>query len=250
MEAKNFHVYDKATEVNFDGLDFLMVPWICEENKEDTYLKIQKTKAQICLGHLEIQGFDMFKGTVCTHGEDSSLFSNKFDLTFSGHFHHKSSHSGITYLGSHAQFTWADYGDERGFHIFDTDKRDLTFIENPYIMFNKIYYDDQNTSMNELLEQDFSYLNGTICKVVVKNKNNPYWFDLFCDRIEKAGVHDMQIVENNNTLMEDQTYDISETQSTLDVFKQVVSQLPDNVNKSKIENIITSLFMKASVEQQ
>ena len=31
----------------------------------------------------------------------------------------------------------------RGFHIlFDTETRELEFIQNPYEMFHKIYYDD------------------------------------------------------------------------------------------------------------
>ena len=36
----------------------------------------------------------------------------------------------------------ADYNDQRGFHIFDTETLDTEFIPNPFSMFHKIYYDD------------------------------------------------------------------------------------------------------------
>ena len=40
------------------------------------------------------------------------------------------------------EFTWSDYGDPKGFHIFDTDTREMTKIKNPIRMFEKVFYDD------------------------------------------------------------------------------------------------------------
>jgi DNA repair exonuclease SbcCD nuclease subunit len=45
-----------------------------------------------------------------------------------GHFHHKSNDGHIFYLGTPYEITWSDYGNEKGFHIFDFDKRDFEFI--------------------------------------------------------------------------------------------------------------------------
>ena len=59
---------------------------------------------------------------------------SKFDLVYSGHFHHKSTQGSITYLGNPYEITWSDYNDARGFHIFDTETRELEFIQNPYHM--------------------------------------------------------------------------------------------------------------------
>ena len=37
---------------------------------------------------------------------------------------------------------WNDAGDIRGFNIFDTETYEMEFIENPYNMFEKVYYED------------------------------------------------------------------------------------------------------------
>ena len=104
--------------------------------------------APIVLGHLELVGFEMFRGSVSTHGDSPDLFG-RFDLVCSGHYHHKSDTGNIHYLGSHSQFTWSDYGDDRGFHILDTETKELEFVKNPYEMFAKVWYDDRkDTDIN------------------------------------------------------------------------------------------------------
>ncbi len=242
----NFHLYDKTTEVEFDDVKFLFVPWICQQNKEDTYAKIKSTKAQICLGHLELQGFQMYKGSIATHGEDRKTF-DKFDLTCSGHYHHRSTDNSITYLGSHGQFTWSDYNDSRGFHILDTATRELTFLENPYTMFEKVVYNDSNVTLNDIMNINFSKFKDTFCKIIVKNKNNPYWFDMFCEKIEKVGVIDLQVVEDHFNLdLENETEVVSEAESTVDIFKKYVAQINNpGVDVVKLENTLVDLYNRA-----
>ena len=117
------------------------------------------------MGHLEIQGFEMFKGSVVSHGDDRSVFG-KFDICMSGHFHHRSTDGHIYYLGSHAEFTWSDYDDPRGFHIFDTETREITFIQNPFKMFKKIWYNDSEPDfINKKI--DYSEFRGCMLKVIV-----------------------------------------------------------------------------------
>ena len=142
-------IYHDPTEVVFDGTKVFFQPWICPENKEQSLDAISNTDAQILFGHLEVQGFEMHLGAINHEGLSPKVFE-KFEYAFSGHFHHKSDNGNVYYLGNPYQITWSDYKDPRGFHIFDTETRELEFIQNPYEMFYKIYYDDEKTTLEEI----------------------------------------------------------------------------------------------------
>jgi len=239
------NIYDKATEVMFDGLKILLVPWICDDNKEHSFNLIKETNAQICFGHLELQGFEMFKGSIVSHGENPELFS-RFDLVGSGHFHHRSTRGNIHYLGSPAEYTWSDYNDPRGFHIFDTETRKLTFIENPLKMFHKFWYNDGDPKFVDT-KIDYEQFSGKIIKIIIQEKNNPFWFDKFIEYVEKTNPVDIQIVEDhlNLNLEEDQDI-IDEAESTIDIFKKYITGAEiKGVDKVKLENKISDLYFEA-----
>ena len=71
-----FHIYEKSTEIEIDGIKLFMQPWICDENKEESLKALEKTKAQILFGHLEVKGFEMHLGQYSQSGVDASLFKN------------------------------------------------------------------------------------------------------------------------------------------------------------------------------
>lgn len=240
-------IYRNPTEVLLGPHKVLMLPWICDSNKNKSMDMITESNSRYCFGHLEIEGFEMYRGHVSTHGQKSTLF-DKFELTLSGHYHHKSNKNSIVYVGSHAQFTWSDHGDDRGFHILNLENSELTFIKNPYIMFNKIFYEDVDIkSVDSLLNRDWDAYRNTMCKVIVRNKNNPYWFDLFCEKLENSNPIDFQIVEDHHNLDSmDEEQLVDEAESTLDIFKKHISQIEDrSVNVKKLEKVITDLYNRA-----
>jgi hypothetical protein len=67
-------IYTKSTVVDFDGTPILFVPWICDDNYEDSIHAIDHSEAAICFGHLEIKGFEMHKGHMNMHGLDKEQF--------------------------------------------------------------------------------------------------------------------------------------------------------------------------------
>lgn len=233
-------VYIEPTEVMFGSIKILFVPWICDDNRERTLSMIKDTNAQICFGHLELSGFEMFKGSNISHGDDPVTF-NKFDVVCSGHFHHRSSDGHIFYLGNHMEFTWSDYDDPKGFHIFDTKDRSLTFIQNPHRMFKKVWYDDSEP----LQDVDFSEYTGCIVKLIVKNKSNLYTFDKFVENLVNANPLEMQIVEDhlNITLVDDETI-VDEAESTIEIFKRYIDDISE-IDKKKLENTIVDLYNEA-----
>jgi DNA repair exonuclease SbcCD nuclease subunit len=245
-EYDNITVYDKPTEIEIDGTQIAMLPWICSGNYQQSLDFIEKTRAQILFGHLELKGFEMHRGAVNDNGMDVSLF-DKFDIVCSGHFHHKSSRGNINYLGAPYEMTWSDYNDQRGFHIFDTDTRELQFIQNPLTMFNKIHYNDSKMQMEDIIEKDFSKYKHSFCKVIVQNKSNPYWFDMFINKLESSGVSDLQVVEDHlNLNLTDDSDIINEAEDTLTILRKVVNSIDSsNVSKKDLDKLLTSLYTEA-----
>ena len=245
-EYSTVQTIDEPCEFTFeDNTKFLLIPWICEDNHDKTMEMINRTDAQVALGHLEIGGFEMYKGSVHEDGMEPSVFS-KFDMVCSGHFHHKSSRGNIHYLGCPYEMTWSDYNDTKGFHVYDTETRELTFIENPYRMFHKIVYDDTNKTLTELVTGDYSQYKNTYVKVIVKNKTNAYWFDLFIDKLEKAEVLNIQVVDDNlNLNLEADEEIVNEAEDTLTILKKYVSGLEIDANKNELDTLMRTLYEEA-----
>lgn len=243
----DFNIYTDATDIDVDGLSVLLVPWICSENYKRSIETIEASKSQVAMGHLELLGFEQNRGIVSTHGMDQRVF-DKFDLVFSGHYHHRSNNGSIFYLGAPAEFTWSDYDDPRGFHIFDTDTRELQFIQNPYKMFNKILYDDTAVpDQFQLLNHDFDQYRNTTVKVIVRSRKNTYWFDSFLDKLESHSPLDVSIVEDhgNRHLVSDETI-TDEVEDTLTLFRQEVESMSISDNEmTRLNEMINALYDEA-----
>jgi len=239
QQYSNLSAYNRPTELNFDGLDILMLPWICTDNYEQSMDMIKNTKANVCLGHLELAGFQMHKGQVNDHGFDSKIF-NRFDLVCTGHFHHRSNSGNIHYLGNPYELTWADYEDPRGFHIFDTETRELEFIVNPNRMFYKIFFNDQFEI------GDYSYLKDCFVKVIVQTKENQINFDMLIDKLEKAGPADLQVVDDHlNMDLEDNDDILDSAEDTLTLLSKFCEQMDTKADKKKLDLLLRDLYSEA-----
>jgi DNA repair exonuclease SbcCD nuclease subunit len=183
--------YEECTEYDLDGLPVMFIPWINPENLKDTMDKIKKTKAEVAFGHLEIKGFEMYKGSPSDHGMESKVF-RKFDEVFSGHFHHRSSKGNITYLGAPYEMTWQDWNDPRGFNIFDTDTRKLEHVRSSLHLFHKIIYNEDEVD----LEKDYSFIKNSYVKLVVQKRENAQKFDMFITLLEEHSPIELQVVED------------------------------------------------------
>lgn len=240
----NITIYSEPKEITIKGdTKIALLPWICSGNYDESMEFINKTNAQILFGHLEISGFEMYRGSICEHGFNKNIF-DKFDMVMTGHYHHKSSYNNIHYLGAPYEITWSDWNDPRGFHIFDTETRELEFIENKFKMFQKIYYDDSNTTIETLLNISES-ITDKMVKVLVQNKSNPYWFDMFISKIESMEPLDLQIIEDTLDIdfgEEDITENIEDT---LTILKKYTEQYKDSVNLNKLNSFLIDLYHDA-----
>ena len=246
-EYENIEVIDKPTTIWLDNEKYpiCMMPWICAENHDDSMFVLSDTDADIVMGHFEIAGFAMNRGIPNYEGLDPSIFK-RFDMVFSGHFHHRSNSDNIRYLGNPYELTWQDYNDPRGFHVFDTETRELTFIPNQYTMFNKLHYDDSRSTLSDLMDTDFEQFRDTYVKVIVHAKTNPYWFDLVIERLEKANIADLQVVEDHFNLdLEADDDIINEAEDTISIIHKFIDGMNINTDRKRVENIIQNLYIEA-----
>ena len=236
-EYDNITVYSQPETATVAGVQVFMVPWICEDNAEEFTEALDQTPADICMGHLELAGFYANKDYQCQHGTDAKVF-NKFGTVFSGHFHKKSTSGNITYLGNTYQMYWNDEGEERGFHLFDLESRELEYIVNPYKMFHKIFYDEKNQKL-----VNYNKYKDTYVKVIVEGKSTPIRLSRVVDSLFDAGVHDVKVIENLELELEG---DIEvEAEDTLTTLTKYVEGMEEDYNKQNIINIFKSLYVEA-----
>lgn len=242
----NINVVNDPIEVEFEDKKMLLVPWICPENEKQCLDAITTTDADVVVGHFEIAGFEMYRGSICDEGLDVSVF-RRLPMVLSGHFHHKSSNKNIHYLGTPYEITWSDYGDIKGFHVYDTDTNELTFVQNPFTMFHKILYDDTDKDMEQTINQVvYEQYAGCIVKVIVRSKNNPAWFDMFIDKLEKAGVIDIQVVEDHFHLdLESDDDIVNEAEDTLTILNKYIDQMQVQVERQRLESLVRNLYYEA-----
>ena len=232
-EYGNIVIHDSPTTVKFDGLDILLLPWICDENRDRSFREIQTSTARVCMGHLELNGFEAHPGHVMENGMDKSIFS-KFEKVFSGHYHTKSSRDNINYLGNPYQLYWNDYGCKRGFHVFDTDTLKTTFYRNPFDVFTKIYYNDgMDVPKN---------LDGTYVKLIVENKGDNAKFDHNVRQLQDLGLADLKIIEDLSVEM---GAEVMETEDTLTLLDKYIDEIDLKVDTNNVKNIMRSLYIEA-----
>jgi DNA repair exonuclease SbcCD nuclease subunit len=244
LPPESFESFILPEEIKIDGVSFLLLPWICKSNYSETLEAIDSSSADIVVGHLELLGFDQFKGMPSTHGMDHGKFS-EFKEVWSGHYHQPSEQYNIRYLGAPYQMTWNDYDSPRGFSVYDTKTHQLEFVKNDVELFQKIDYDDSNKTTKQILKDDFSQYEGKIIKVVVNKKENKKGFDQYLDQIEKAGSKDIQIVDNTIHVM-DKLVDVDEaTQGTLEIILGAVDEFDDTNDKVALGNLLKELYVEA-----
>jgi len=240
-EYNNIDVIDSPETIVIDGTSICMMPWICPENYQESIDEMKNTKAEICMGHFEIAGFAMHRGMESHDGLSKEIF-DKFDMVFSGHYHHRSDDGHIYYLGNPYELTWQDFKDTRGFHLFDLERRELEFISNPNTMFERVEYDDKDCDPIDL---DLIDLSGKYVKLVVVNKTDYYKFDKFIQKLYNKGCYEIKIIEDFSEFEEGQIDEEINLEDTVSVLSNYVDSIETDVDKEQIKTFMRTLYTEA-----
>ena len=234
----NITTYQEVTEAQIGNLNILFIPWINAENFENSILSVKNTNSKCAMGHLELNGFRAHRGHTMEEGMDSALFE-KFDRTFSGHYHTRSDNGRIFYLGNPYEMFWNDVNDPRGFTIFDTDTLDFEQIDNPFRLFYNIYYDDTPYQVFDTTE----YV-GKIVKVIVRKKTEPKKFERFIDKLYSCGIQDLKIVENF-TIQENEEFEVEESENTISILNRYIDEAEFDCDSTIIKGILQKVYSQA-----
>jgi hypothetical protein len=147
-------------------------------------------------------------------------------------------------LGTPYEITWSDHDDPKGFHIFDTETRELERILNPYTIYEKIYYDD---SQQDYSKHDVSKYKDHYVKLIVVNKKDLYGFDKFTDRLLAADAYEVKIIEDFSELDANNVSDeiVENSEDTITLLEKYVDDLDVSLDKTRLKNTMKSLYSEA-----
>lgn len=244
-EYPNIDMVVSPRTLDIEGHPISMIPWICDDNQGDCFHEIETAKTDLCMGHFAFNGFVMHQGQVAETGLEREIV-NRFDMVFSGHYHHRSSDGSIYYLGNPHEMTWQDFDDTKGFHTFDLATRDLDFIANPNKMFHKLVY-------NEDLKYTFDKYSGVYVKVVIEKKTNGKKFEKFMERLYDVNPVNINIVENFLDVIElPEMVAVDQGNDTLTLLEKFVdgTHIPPDIKRDRLKEYFREIYNDSLVMEE
>jgi DNA repair exonuclease SbcCD nuclease subunit len=249
-------IYNTIEEVNVGGLRTLIVPWIIKGNKMyDKFMAIvhnlelgEIPKYDLCLGHFEINGFEVVNGVVAKSEFTTDLFKG-FDKVFSGHFHLRREKENIQYLGCPYELTWNDYGDAKGLTLYNTDTRQATFVPNTVSPRHKKVILSSIKKDESLLDEVTKNFIKFIVDVNVSTEEINEWFKKIEDKkpIKYEVLYEVDLSnEESNEVVIDTDIQKDAVLFVYDYIDQ--DPLPSNIDKDEFKLYIKKLYDEASSE--
>lgn len=245
-DSVQFTVHDKDVGHGFIGKKRIaFVPWVNKNNFDDLITHgALSVPADYLFGHFEIIGMPMIPGVLCDHGVEPKDFK-RFTRVISGHFHTVSEHLNCTMVGTPYHITWGDVqdGNNRGFWTLDADTDELVLHKNEdhMTLFSVIEYDkDEKYTTNS-----FDDYEGTIVKVIVREKEDAKHFKKFVDFLAKCKFLDYKIIDT--TMVEIEKVQISEEVLSLDTLSAMnafIDGQSDEMNKDAVKELAKNIYME------
>lgn len=237
----HFQIFDMSPGfVELDGIRFAMIPWICSENELEVAQFIENVPATYACAHLELKGFDFYRGQKAEHGHDHVLFS-PYHRVWTGHYHTQSQRDNIHYVGAPYEMVWSDYDDPRGFWVFDTETHETVFVQNQERMFHKVHVTDQ---------EQYAFVPGAytdkVVKLIVPPDADPVVVEKMTSDIESELPADIQVVDDH--LNKDMLLDVEIAESvgdSVELLKECVNQLDAEVDKDELTSLLIELYNEA-----
>ncbi len=238
------YLYPQDVQIGEDTFSF--IPWLNEQTIANLSAYLQNTKSEYCFGHLEVSGYEVFRGVKSDEGIDRKILS-QYKKVFTGHFHQKHEYGNICYLGTQYDMTSADIEEVKGFHVFDSSDGSMQFIENPHKMFFRLVYDDSIPgNMNKF--PDFSPYKDKFVRLLVKGKKHPVWFDKYLGQLYDVTPAEVKIMEEIDLNHTADPGEVDVTQGTMQIIHQEIDGNSEIEDKDRIKKIMNELYQASQLE--
>ena len=133
-----------------------------------------------------------------------------------------------------------DCGDKRGFNILDTETGEIEFVENTYHIFEKIYYNDTpSATFKAHLYKD------KIIKLFVRSRKSQLEYDKFLDKLLKAGIIDLKVVENTEINDREVDLDGEKVEDTLTLLNKYIEDSDFDLEKERVKTLLKEVYLEA-----
>lgn len=242
-EYPNVKVFSEPETVIIDQVKVLMLPWINSENYSNSIEAVKTSDARFVVSHLEMKGFEYFRGVTSDHGHLDADLLSKYEYVWTGHYHTKSSRGNIHYLGTPYEMNWSDYNDPKGFHHFDG--QELTFIQNLDQVFVRLYYNDSDLSKTESDMKNLKSHKDQYVKLVVREKHNPILFERYLNAILETNPVNVNVIDETNKIVET-TQEENLPSDTMEIIESFIEEnLETNLSKPRILEKIRKIYYLA-----
>jgi len=242
----NVTIINKPTTVMLnDKVPIDIIPWICNENRDDIMDFIKKSKTKYCVGHFELDGYYFYQG-MKSSGADPS-FLKKYDRVFSGHYHTISEGGNVLYVGTPYTLTSGDGNDSRGVWELQFTNKKCTekFIENDVMNHVKIRFNAETFDKKTVGDYKGKHVDVKVVKR--ESDNGKMNVNKFEQLLIDAGVHSLKISDTiNYDDIELVTSDDIIIKDNMDLVEDYISQLDcDENSKKSIKRMFDSMYIEA-----
>ena len=237
---KNITIIEEPSEIMIGDTQFAVIPWVCDENREEVSKVLLTSISNYCLCHAEFKGFAMQKG-IEGHGTEETHLYDKFDLVLSGHYHTRSHVNNILYTGIPFELTWADYDDQKGFHVFDEESHNFDFVKTRTQLFTKIEYvgNDTNLPSSDIITDCY-------VKLIVIDKGDSSKLESFISKLNNMNPIELKVIESDVNFSSDDNVETNiELKSTINLIQDFVNNNETTLDKNRLNMMLGELYVES-----
>lgn len=239
------HIIKEPTLLTFDNQKFMMVPWICDENREACAKAVAENadSNSFLLGHFELSGFEMVRGFKSDVDCLDRGVIRKWRKVFSGHYHLTSERDNIIYVGTPYELNWNDYGDKKRFFVYNTEDSSIEEIPTKSSIFKKVAITTEN------LKTSFEDCTGKFVKVSIEDGMKPKELEKILSRISQSGALNVKCISAQQVVEDEAIIDDIDNPIAM-VSNDISTRWKDEPEKEKIAQTILQNIWKQAEELQ